>query len=369
MRAIVYGRPLHDKKRGFGPLSALAEGMQKAGWQTIWRNPNVFTPDQVEPCDAIVIHGLHGHARSIRDSYTAQSIPILILEQGYWRRDEGYWSLGIGNLNWIPQAECPDGRAKTMGIIAPPLCKNDGEYILLCGQKSGDAQHEIKDIARWARETAARIHEHTDVPIVWRPHPRQEDTPAPPGTTTHLPSEVSLEKSLAGAKVLITHNSTAAYAAFVQSIPVVCDRSAAYADVANVDLGPGIFDRPDPEKIQAFLNRVAYAQWNLSELSDGTALSFYSRFLSEKKAAPVMPTAREIQTMRGRLGLLEQETAKLGGQNEQLLATIQRLEKEKTELNARLEKMGARAGQLEAENAALKSQNQDVTTRQKGRAR
>ncbi|MCE5229014.1 hypothetical protein LLG95_05395 [bacterium] len=369
MRAIVYGRPLHDKMRGSGPLSALAEGMQKAGWQTVWRNPNVFTPDQTEQCDAVVIHGLHGHARMIRDSYAAHSIPILILEYGYWRRDEGYWSLGIGNLNWIPQTNCPDGRAKALGLIAPPTCKSEGEYILLCGQKSGDAQHDIQDIALWARETAARIHEHTDVPIVWRPHPRQEETPAPSGTTTHLPSEFPLEKSLAGAKVLVTHNSTAAYAAFVTGIPVVCDRSAAYAEVANVDLGPVIFERPGAENIQAFLNRVAYAQWNLSELSDGTAFSFYNRFLSEKKAAPVMPTPREMQTMRGRLGLLEQEAAKLGSQNEQLLATIQRLETEKTELKTRLENVNARAGQLEAENAALKSQNQDGTVRQKGRAR
>lgn len=369
MKAIVYGRPSQDMSRAIGPLSALAEGMQKAEWQTFWRNPNVFTPDQVEKCDVVIVHGLHGRSRMIRDSYAAHSIPTLIVELGHWRRDEGYWSLGLANLNWIPQGQCASDRAQAMGLIAPPIRKNEGEYILLCGQKSGDAQHQITDIARWARETVAKIKEHTDVPIVWRPHPRQEDTPAPPGTTTHLPSDMSLEKSLAGAKVLITHNSTAAYAAFVTGIPVVCDRSAAYAEVANVDLGPGIFEKPDGEKIQTFLNRVAYAQWSLLELLDGTELSFYARFLSEKKAAPVMPTPRELQTLRGRLALLEQETAKLGSQNEHLLATIQRLESEKSELSARLERVTTRTGQLEAENTALKSQNQNEATRQKGRAR
>ena len=49
--------------------------------------------------------------------------------------------------------------------------KQDGEYILLCMQKVGDASLRDADVFEWTENTVNDIRKHTDRKIIIRPHP------------------------------------------------------------------------------------------------------------------------------------------------------------------------------------------------------
>ena len=49
--------------------------------------------------------------------------------------------------------------------------KQDGEYILLCMQKVGDASLRGADVFAWTKDTVDQIRKHTNRKIIVRPHP------------------------------------------------------------------------------------------------------------------------------------------------------------------------------------------------------
>ena len=346
MKVIVYGEPTNK------PLAALADGLSVLGHKPLWRNPSVFRASETEVCDGVAVLGLQRSGRAIRDAYRAKGVPAVVADLGYWRRPE-YFALGLESLNWIPQVECPEDRARAMGLMAPDRMKQDGEYILLIGQKPGDAQHTIRDMGAWALKRLAHIREaEPGANVVWRPHPGAVFEIA--GVDGfHDPARVTLEQSLAAARRMVTHNSASAYAAFVEGVAVECDSCAIYADAAQAGQAA----------LQSFLNRLAHAQWTLAELMDGTALRFVLPIMTSMKAASAGEHSREIQTLRGRIGLLEDQLSREARASERLTGELQHCEQERKDAQAQLAEARRRVQLLEQENLALKESAEDEAAR------
>ena len=241
-------------------MSAVCKGAEAIGLRPFFRNPKAFDERDTEDFDAVVALGLAGRSRLVRDTYRAKGIPVFIIDAGYILRDCGYSQFGIGDLNWLPDAAYHD-RAEEMVLFAQNKRKQ-GSFILVAGQLPGDNQHSI-NVIEWRDKTLGALKELTDLPVCFRPHPRVE---RPQNT---------ISEALEDCHCLVTHNSTAAYEAIRQGIPVICDPCAAYSEVCETRLenvnAPKIGTKA---KRQKMLDRVAYAQWTLEELETGEPLKF-----------------------------------------------------------------------------------------------
>lgn len=260
MRIAIYAKTSRP-----AVLGNIAKGVEAMGLAPVWRNPWAFTKDQTEPFDVVVIPGLIAQCKDILEAYKAKGVPVLVQDAGYIRRDLGYFQLGWNRLNWMPDAG-DHARAKAIGAVAKSRRKK-GKYVLVCGQKPGDAQHDIQDMDEWARLTVKIIEDASDLPVVYRSHPRV------------MAPECSIAEALEDAAVMVTHNSTSAYQAFVDGVPVVCtDEDAVYAGCAqNFDdvfvKGKNIVQRTVKTR-QAMLDRIAAAQWTREELETGKPTTY-----------------------------------------------------------------------------------------------
>lgn len=268
MRVILYARP--GQGAGASALAsapaALAVGCAALGHSVLWRRPGVFTPDQMEPCDAVGVVGLQGGQGVVARAYAARGVPVVIADLPRLRHVAGTVGLYRDSLQWMPAAGDPvRGATMDPGVLA----EREPRTILVCQQLPGDAAHgmDARACAAWTADTVARIAAVTDgksMPVVVRPHPitaAAEGAPLPP-----------LRDALATAAAVVTYNSGAGLEALLAGVPVVADPSACYAPwtVPLASLGD---PRPIPAAARAdLLARVALTQWTLAEITSSEAL-------------------------------------------------------------------------------------------------
>lgn len=241
-------------------MSAVYKGAEAIGLRPFFRNPKAFQSRDAGGFDLVVTLGLSGNARLVRDTYREMGVPVLLIELGFIFRDQGYLQFGIDDLNWLPDFAYHD-RAESMGLVAQAKRKQ-GSFILIAGQLPGDNQHSI-NVSEWREKTSTYLHELSELPVYFRPHPRVEKP------------QNTISEALEGCHCLVTHNSTAAYEAIRQGVPVICDPCAAYAEVCETRLeniaSPKFSGKMKRQKL---LDRVAYAQWAPEEIETGEPLNF-----------------------------------------------------------------------------------------------
>jgi len=260
----IYGRPDNPY------LSDLADGTKTSAHRYEWRRAGVFTPDQVEAqFETVAVYGLQGRERIVRDAYAARGVPVLVLDAGYCGDEVPRVGVWWHDMSWFPLSPSPGRNAFTL----EPR-RAGGERILVCGQKPGDAQHELADaadVARWARETTWRLRAVSDRPVHWRPHPASAIEIA----GAERDRSPSIEAAIADAFAVVTYNSTSGTKALAAGVPVLCSPRANYAPIANTDLA----DAADPsfptdDERAAWFDRLAGLLWSRAELADGSCLDF-----------------------------------------------------------------------------------------------
>jgi hypothetical protein len=202
-------------------------------------------------CDIALIAG----ARNIGliDFYRGSNTPVFIYEQGYMKRtscpadrETGYWQLSKDKLNGIPDFDCPLDRFKKLCLDVKQSGGDPSGYVLVLGQKPGDAALNSTDHVQWLREKFERYND-----VRYRPHPKcgwhfeNEEVQTLDGT---------LEQAINGAKLVVCYNSTAGFEALIAGVPIECDPCAPYYGKSE-----SISDRLD------VLSRAAYGQWTISE--------------------------------------------------------------------------------------------------------
>lgn len=205
---------------------------------------------------------------------------LLIMERGFIQPRNEWVSLAVNGFNNRGRfAPASDNGERWERLFAHHLrpWRDGGDYALLIGQVPGDAALNGKDIVAWAREQTARLVARGHK-VVYRAHP-EKPTPCPDGA---LPSTGSLAEDLAGAAMVVTFSSTTAVESVLAGIPTVVydEGSAAYPMASHDVSGPLV--RPDRTK---WCHDMAWRQWSIEELKDGTAWTFVKKVLGA--SAPV----------------------------------------------------------------------------------
>lgn len=272
---VVYLGSHNWKLRAVAMIEAVkAEGyalyqIAPTDWQTLER---LVGGDRV--AFALTV-GEHSPESAARQMLAAAGVDTMVLDLGYFRRasgandETGYNQAGWNRIGWLPEGNLPASRweALELGIEPPREGTGSPKTVLALGQVEGDSQHGLsgEEMESWLYGAAVRVcREHPPARAKLRPHPKQGWKPRL--RWDRVSAGESLEEDLAAADVVITHNSTAGLEALRQGIPVACASRAFYAGVAMQDR-------------ETLFRKVAWAQWTIDELRDGTAL----RFLLEQR--------------------------------------------------------------------------------------
>lgn len=200
---------------------------------------------------------------------------VLVMERGFLQPRNEWVSLAIDGFNNRGKfAPAPDGGARWQRLFAHHLkpWRSGGDYALLIGQVPGDAALNGTDIVAWAATQAQKLID-LGHKVVYRPHP-EGPTPCPPGASL---STRSLVDDLAGAERVVTYNSTTAVEAILAGIPtVVSDEGTVAYPMCSHQLEAPLA-RPDRS---AWCHDIAWRQWSIDELADGTAWSHVRRLVA-----------------------------------------------------------------------------------------
>lgn len=234
---------------------AFTAGFERLGYSVVHG-----VTDRPGPRDVLCIWNRYRENARAADRFEAQGRPVLVAENGYlgneWAGDRWYAlarSQHNGAGTWpVGGPERWDGLAVTFG-----KWRGSGGEIVLLPQRGigppgtampatwpGRAQEFLRSIG-----VRARI----------RPHP---------GITRAIP----LEQDLAKASAVVTWGSGAALKALQMGVPVYADMpnwigASAARPLREFAQGP----RTDNDARLAMFRRLAWAQWRLSEIQDGTA--------------------------------------------------------------------------------------------------
>ena len=235
-------------------MRALALGMAQHG---IEARVEVPSASRITDEDFVVTWGN-------KNPLQANGVPHLILECGYingtahsytrnrLRYISASWNQRHGLSDWSWSQKVNGERWQALGIELQPW-KQDGEYALLLEQLPWDKA--APPVGKFRRSITAEC-ARREWPILVRHHPSLKR------------SERTLNEDLADASLAITWCSTASVEAVIAGVPT-------YA------LGPGSIAAPVTRQALseppyrgdriAWANRLAYRQWALAELADGSA--------------------------------------------------------------------------------------------------
>lgn len=191
------------------------------------------------------------------------------MERGYLGDRFAWTSLAWNGLNGLaefPHVEATADRFEENFTMQP--WKTGGDYVLIMGQVPGDQSLRGMDLMPWYGQVAMNAQTAYEMPVMFRQHPLSLPRGRQRPRYTQ-PSVGSLQEALDGAAVVVTFNSNSAVDAVVAGVPsVALDRGSMAWDVSAHRLGD--IRRPDRE---AWAHRLAWRQWIIGEIEDGTALN------------------------------------------------------------------------------------------------
>lgn len=222
-------------------------------------NSEIITPDEYTPCDLVVRWGVRD--KRIQQNQEFANSDMLVMEQGYLGDRMQQRSLGFNGLNgraeFHAETVSSDRGREFYDLIQP--WKTGGRYFLVCGQVLGDMSLEGVDYAAWLESIPREI---DGLPVYFRPHPVRCDYKVP-----HEVINGPLHENLRYAAGVITYNSNSGLDALLAGVRTVTfDAGSMVYDDTGHDLQS--WQKPDRK---AIVDRIAYCQWSLSDMAEGTA--------------------------------------------------------------------------------------------------
>lgn len=234
---------------------AFNSGLRRVGYEI------VDAHDRIDPDDLLVIWNRSGDNGLVADAYEAAGAQVIVVENGYIGADSnGHRLFAMSKWHHNGAGEWREGapgRWMTQGIELSPW-RSAGDRIVALPQR-GIGAAGVAMPKTWPFEIRHRIAARTSRPFFLRNHPGKS------GEEPH--------RDLLGAWAAVTWGSSAAIKAIVAGIPVFYDfdrwigAPAALHGLDQIE-SPWMGDR------EPMLNRLAWAQWTLTEIESGESFEW-----------------------------------------------------------------------------------------------
>lgn len=284
---------LKDRERIFG--EALRDGFVKHGDTVAIAATHEFTEPDWSSSLAVVI-GIKGHSKRIFEEYRRGGRHVMLVDKSYLGRGE-YVRLSIGGFQppYLHATPMPHDRwekiSRKCKIVVHPR-RSGGQYLIYAGssQKYCD-WHGLGDVSEFADTVCWRARKNSrgllkaqePMRVLYRPKPswaagHPDEVKEVAGTEFSGPG-VKLAQLLPGCHALITHGSNAAVEAVIAGVPaiVISQKACAAQLVAErkIENVREPFFPDDAMRLQ-WLADLSYSQFNLAELTNGTAWDILS---------------------------------------------------------------------------------------------
>jgi hypothetical protein len=206
------------------------------------------------PGDCLVIWNRYGNYNREATRFESAGADVLVVENGYL--GDGYYAIArnhhCGAGDWHV-----GGDRDIKGVSLKPWRKG-GEEIVILAQR-GIGEPGVTQPHRWLNLALSKLKRIHRRPVRVRAHP---------GTNKDA---VPLEEDLASAYAVVTWASSAA-------LKAICDGIPAYHALMSWIGAPAAQikwnEKPYKGCRRAFLRRIAWAQWEASEIEQGTPFKY-----------------------------------------------------------------------------------------------
>ena len=185
----------------------------------------------------------------------AQQTYFFYIDHAYFNRGHGKnYRIARNAYDAGRVRDCPGDRLKTLNVKLLPW-RTGGREIIVCPPT--EYFMEAHGCPDWLETTLARLSNTTDRPVIVRTKPRPGEQAVP------------LATALQSAHALVTHSSNVAIEAACLGTPVFVSATSAAAPVGSTDLSE--IDSPQYPDRSPWLSHLAYNQFSLEEIGNGTA--------------------------------------------------------------------------------------------------
>ena len=265
-------------------FEAFAKSIIDAGHTVIYNEP-YRVMDHYNNYDVAVIwsvlwHGRMSKNKQIWEQNRLLNKPVIVLEVGGIKRGTT-WKVGLNGINrdaYFGPSGMDGVRSSNMGLELKSWRK-DGKYILVCGQHDKSLQwHDMPSMSQWVMNTIDTLQQHTDRPIIFRPHPR---CPLP-----HIEHEFKNVKRQDPKKIegsyddfdmafnnvycTVSWSSNPAIHSVINGVPAIVGPSSLAYDVAGHNLE--LINYPQTPDRTQWLNDYAWTEYTVEEIKEGLPL-------------------------------------------------------------------------------------------------
>lgn len=268
MRVTIYQQEGYERARAIS--EAMLQGLRRCG-----ETPTVMdlAAGRGVTGDCAVFYGFRDPLPRLMQEYRAAGRFAVHIDLGYWGRTDGGRNAGYHKFavnarhptEYFQSRKHPADRVARFGLEVQPW--KTGGHILVCGMSAKHARTEGLAHQEWEKNVICRLQEVTDRPILYRPKPGDNGAAPIPGST--MASGAVIGKYLQDCHAVVSHHSNAAVDAALAGIPSfsVCGVGTA--------IGLTDFDQIEnpiyPDDREQWLADIAYCQFNLDEMANGTA--------------------------------------------------------------------------------------------------
>lgn len=248
-------------------FAAIEQGLRKLGHQVVYHDMNA---------DAAVIWSMLwiGRMRGNKEVWQAyQNKPVIVAEVGMIQRGLT-WKIGLGGtgVDNYRYHELIPYRATTLGLRLQPW--RSGSNIVIAMQRGDSEQWRGQPPTdQWLADTVAQIKQHSDRPIVVRPHPRS-GCAIPQGCLIDRPQftvgtydDFDYNRVLESAHCVINWNSGTGPQALISGVPAFVGPSSLASPIANWDLSQ--IDSPQRPERLVWIEQLSHTEWTVDEIKTG----------------------------------------------------------------------------------------------------
>lgn len=268
-----------------GPVwNAFEHSLKQAGHDVVYNSSN----SDVDVIWSVLWFGRMKGNREIWNRARKQNKPIIVIEIGGIRRGVT-WRIGLNGVNRDAYF-APEGNDSSRALklrLSPTPWRKTGEYILIFGQHERSQQwHKLPPITTWIEQEIVKIRNHTDRPIVVRPHPRcpiQKLKIESKNVKIQQPQKQkgsydNFDLNFQGAWAAVSWSSNPGPHAVIAGIPAFVGPSSLAYPVANTDYSQ-IESPLMPDRTQ-WLNDYAHTEYTLDEIKAGIPLKYLTKKLT-----------------------------------------------------------------------------------------
>jgi hypothetical protein len=257
-------------------FDAFRQGCHFLGFNTVDNNDNA----DVDVIWSVLFNGRMSANKAIWKKARAASKPVIVLEVGGIKRGTT-WKVGLNGINrdaYFGPSGVDDLRSRKLGLELKPW-RQDGEYILICGQHDKSLQWQgMPPMSKWVMNTIEALQMHYNYPIIFRPHPRcrlPDIERQYKNVYRQEPKQIlgtydDFDMTFNNVKYTVSWNSNPGIHSIIQGVPAFVGPSSLAWSMGCPHLL--MVDNPHMPDRQQWLNDYAHTEWTVEEISQGIPL-------------------------------------------------------------------------------------------------